>query len=79
MFIIDDLLLSPIKLCLKIAERIRDMAEEELYGEDRIKEELLRLQLRLETGEITDQQYKEAEDALMDRLEEAARRKQGEG
>jgi hypothetical protein len=78
MFIIDDLLLSPIKLCLKIAEQIRDMAEEELYGEDKIKEELLKLQLMLEAGEITDQQYKQAEHALMERLEEAARRKQGE-
>jgi hypothetical protein len=79
MFIIDDLLLSPLKMLVKLAEQIRDMAEEELYGEDRIKEELLKLQLMLETGEITEEQYKEAERALMERLEEAARRKEGEG
>jgi hypothetical protein len=78
MFIIDDLLLSPVKLAIKLAEQIMDMAEEELYGEDKIKEELLKLQLMLETAEITEEQYKEAERALMDRLEEAARRKQGE-
>jgi len=78
MFIIDDLLLSPVKLAIKLAERIRDMAEEELYGEDKIKEELLRLQLMLETGEITEEEYEESERVLMDRLEEAAKRKQGE-
>jgi hypothetical protein len=79
MFIIDDLLLSPVKLAIKLAEQIRDMAEEELYGEDKIKEELWKLQLMLEIGEITEEQYKEAEHALMERLEEAARRKEGEG
>jgi len=78
MFIIDDLLLAPVKMSIKIAEQIRDMAENELYGEDKIKEELLRLQLMLESGEITEEAYKEAELALMKRLEEAARRKQGE-
>ena len=78
MFIIDDLLLAPVKMFIKIAEQIRDMAENELYGEDKIKEELLRLQLMLETGEITEEAYKEAELTVMKRLEEAARRKQGE-
>jgi len=78
MFIIDDLLLSPVKMLVNIAEQIRDIAENELYGEDKIKEELLRLQLMLEAGEITEEAYKEAELTLMKRLEEAARRKQGE-
>jgi len=78
MFIIDDLLLAPVKMSIKIAEQIRDMAENELYGEDKIKEELLRLQLMLETGEITEEAYEESERALMKRLEEAAKRKQGE-
>jgi hypothetical protein len=77
MFIIDDLLLLPVELAIKLAEQIRDMAENELYGEDKIKEELLRLQLMLETGEITEEEYKKAERVLMDRLEEAAKRKQG--
>lgn len=77
MFIIDDLLLLPVELAIKFAEQIRDMAENELYGEDKIKEELLRLQLMLETGEITEEEYKKAERVLMDRLEEAAKRKQG--
>ena len=77
MFIIDELLLAPLKMFTEIVEKIRDMAENELYGEDKIKNELLKLQLMLETGEITEEQYKETERALMDRLEEAATRKQG--
>jgi len=45
MFIIDELLLAPLKMFTEIVEKIRDMAENELYGEDKIKNELLKLQL----------------------------------
>jgi len=54
------------------------MAENELYGEDKIKEELVKLQMMLETEEITQVQYNEAEGILMKRLEEGAKRKKGE-
>jgi len=78
MFIIDDLLLAPLKMFTKLAEQIRDMAENELYGEDKIKEELVKLQMMLEMEEITEEQYDEAEGILMKRLEESAKRKEGE-
>jgi len=78
MFIIDDLLLFPARMFTDIVEKIRDMAENELYGEDKIKEELVRLQLMLEAGEITEDEHNKAESILMEKLEEAARRKQGE-
>jgi len=78
MFIIDDLLLEPLKMFTKIAEQIRDMAENELYGEDKIKAELIKLQMMLEIGEITEEQYNEAEGILMKRLDEGAKRKEGE-
>jgi len=77
MFIIDDLLLAPLKMFTELAERIRDMAENELYGEDKIKEELVKLQMMLEIGEITEEQYNETEGILMKRLEEGAKRKEG--
>ena len=77
MFIIDDLLLAPLKMFTELAERIRDMAENELYGEDKIKEELVKLQMMLEMGEITPEKYNEAEGILMKRLEEGAKRKEG--
>jgi hypothetical protein len=54
------------------------MAENELYGEDKIKEELVKLQMMLEMDEITEEQYDEAEGILMKRLEESAKRKEGE-
>ena len=52
------------------------MAENELYGEDKIKEELVKLQMMLETGEITEEQYNKEEDILLKRLEEGAKRRQ---
>lgn len=62
----------------QVLEQIRDMAKEELYGEDKIKQELLELQMRLEMDELTDEEYAMAEAALMERLEEG-RRRRGEG
>ncbi len=77
-FIIDDLLLAPLRVFTIIAEKIRGMAEEELYGEDKIKQELLELQMKLEMEELTEEEYAIAEVALMERLEEG-RRRGGEG
>ncbi|OIN96251.1 hypothetical protein AUJ66_06805 [Candidatus Desantisbacteria bacterium CG1_02_38_46] len=76
MFILDDLLLTPIKLGVKIVEQIRDMAENELYGEDKIKGELLNLQMMLESEEITEEEYKKAEAILIEKLEESNKRKE---
>lgn len=66
------------KICKNIVEKIRGMAENELYGEDKIKEELVKLQMMLEMDKITEEQYDEAEGILMKRLEESAKRKEGE-
>ena len=56
-----------------VIEKIRDMSEEECWGEDKIKQELLELQMRLEMDEITEEEYVVAEGALMERLEEGHR------
>lgn len=61
-----------------VIEKIRDMAEEQAYGEEAIKRELLELQMRLEMDEMTEEEYMAAEAALMERLEEG-RRQRGEG
>lgn len=65
------------KICKNILEEISNMAKNELYGEDKIKEELIKLQMMLEIEEITQVQYNEAEGILMKRLEEGAKRKEG--
>ncbi|GAF86302.1 unnamed protein product [marine sediment metagenome] len=54
-------------------EKIRDTAEEELYGEEKIKQELLELQMNLEMDEITEEEYMAAETVLMQRLDEGRR------
>ncbi|NQT47451.1 MAG: gas vesicle protein GvpG [Chloroflexi bacterium] len=60
---------------VSLARKIREVAEEELYGEDAIKQKLLEFQMRLELDEITEEEYMAAETALMDRLEEGQRRR----
>ena len=66
------------KICKNIVEKITDMAEGELYGEDKIKTEIVKLQMMLEMDEITEEQYEEAESILMKRLEESSKRREGE-
>ncbi|HLH21085.1 MAG TPA: gas vesicle protein GvpG [Chloroflexota bacterium] len=54
-----------------ILNRIEEMAERELYDEARIREELLELQLHLDEGEITEQDYAAQEADIMARLRAA--------
>jgi hypothetical protein len=61
-----------------ILETIRDMVERELYDEDRIREELLLLQLRLDEGELDEAAYDEQETLLLAQLR-AAREYHGRG
>ena len=74
MFILDDILLAPLKGVVGLARIIRDRAEEELYSPTAIQEELLRLQTRFELDEITEEEYDQQEEALLDRLRESKRR-----
>ena len=76
-YLLYQILVAPTaKICKNIVEKIRDMAENELYGEDKIKTEIVKLQMMLEMDEITEKQYDEAESILMKRLEEGAKRRQ---
>ena len=78
-YLLYQVLIEPtVKICKNIVEKIRDMAENELYGEDKIKTEIVKLQMMLEMDEITEEQYDEAEGILMKRLEESSKRREGE-
>ena len=78
-FLLYQILIKPTAMISKnIVEKIMDMAENELYGEDKIKTEIVKLQMMLEMDEITEEQYDEAEGILMKRLEKSAKRKDGE-
>jgi hypothetical protein len=54
-----------IRFCL---EQVRNAAEAELTDPEPVKQELLELQLKLEEGEITEEEYLPREAALMQRL-----------
>jgi len=76
-YLLYQILVAPTaKICKNIVEKITDMAENELYGEDKIKTEIVKLQMMLEMDEITEKQYDEAESILMKRLEEGVKRRQ---
>jgi len=69
-FLIDDILLAPLKGIVWIAEKVRDMALEELEDTpEKLQRELLDLQMRLEMEEITEQEHKKKEDEILKRLE----------
>jgi hypothetical protein len=68
MFLIDDILLSPITGFKFILGQIQKIADRELNDDTVIKEQLLELQMRLELDEISDEEYREREAELFARL-----------
>jgi len=60
--------LGPIRGVIWLGEKLADVAETELLDEDRIKGQLLELQMRLEVGEITEDEYAQEEKLLMEEL-----------
>ena len=77
MFIIDDLLLAPLKGLAWIANQIDEVAQKELSDEGKIMDELMRLQLRFELDEIDEKEYDKLEGEIMDRLETVKKEKEG--
>jgi len=69
-FLIDDILMSPVKGFLFIAEKVRDAALEAQAAEAAsLTKELSGLYQRLEAGELSEDEFDELEEALLDRLE----------
>ena len=69
-FLIDDILLAPIKGIVWIAEKVRDMALEELEDTpEKLQRELLDLQMTFETEEITEAEYEKKEKDILERME----------
>jgi len=69
MFLIDSILLVPLKGVVWIGQKLADMAEKELSDKGRIKEELMRLQLQFELDEISQAEYDQKEKELLARLD----------
>jgi len=70
MFLIDDILLSPVRGLFWIFKEIRDAAEEEQANEaETITTRLSELYMMLETDQITEAEFDASEKALLDRLD----------
>lgn len=75
MFILDDLLLSPL---LWIFREINEAVQQEKAGEaEAVTRSLSELYMKLDTGAITEEEFVAAETQLLDRLD--AIRERGEG
>ena len=68
-FLLDDLLLAPLKGVVFIAEKIKEHAEGEFLNEEGVRQELRELYLLLETGKLSEAEFTEREEQLVDRLE----------
>jgi hypothetical protein len=66
---------APIGLPLSgfkfLLHTFQDLADQELMDEGRIRDDLLLLQLQIDEGEITEEEYKEREAEIMVRLRAA--------
>ena len=89
MFLLDDIILLPLRLPVAgfnwIMKQIQTMANEELMNDQPWKERLIELQMMLEVGDLTEEEYAREEAqvfaALRDiraRKEEIARQVAGE-
>lgn len=74
MFILDDLLLLPLRLPVAginwIMKQIQTMANEELLNDQPWKERLIELQMKLELGEVSEAEFAEEEKLIFQRLRE---------
>lgn len=69
-FLLDDLLLAPVKGVVWVAEKLEGLAKTELTDDSRVREELLELQMRLEIDDITEEEYRKREAELLEKLKE---------
>jgi len=60
--------LGPIRGAHWLATKIAEAADGELLDEDRVRNELLELQMRLDIGEISEEKYDEQEKVLVKQL-----------
>jgi len=69
MFLIDDILLAPLKGVVYLAKKIHELAEEELEDTgEKLKRELLDIQMLFETDQITEEEYQTKEKNVLERL-----------
>lgn len=71
MFLIDDLLRFPIDMGMKVLRTIAEQVDDELLRtEESVRKKVMETQLRYETGDMGEEEYREIMDYLRKRLEE---------
>ena len=75
MLLIDDLLLLPFSGFSFILRTLQRVAEDEYTDDRAVKEQLLELQLKLDSGEMTEDEYARQEAEIIRRLREIEDRK----
>src|SRR5439155_713556 len=80
MFLLDDLLLLPVRIPVAgfnwIMKQIQTMADEELLNDQPWKERLIELQMMLEVGDISEEEYTREEGQVFAALREIRARKE---
>ena len=74
MFILDSLLIGSLRFVL---DKIVAAAEAEAADDSSLREQLLEAQMRLELGEITDEEFAEIERDVLTRIREIKGQQQG--
>lgn len=74
-FLVDDILLAPVHLVVWVGEKLKEAARSEMTDESKLRGELLELQIRLETEEITEEEFLRREREVMEGLEAISRYK----
>ncbi len=69
MFLIDSILLAPVKGVIWLGKMINEAVEKETSDEGVIKEKLMELQLQFELDEISEEEYNKKEKELLERLD----------
>ncbi|MCF8308425.1 MAG: gas vesicle protein GvpG [Bacteroidales bacterium] len=75
MFLIDDILLAPLKGTIALSKKIKEIADKEKTDEGTVKEKLMALQLQFEMDEIDEEEYEQKEKELLDLLDEIRKNK----
>jgi len=78
MLVIDNILTFPMRGLLRVFREIQKAVEQEYESEgEAIRTELRELYMRLETNQITEKEFDEAEKVLLDRLDQIEARDAG--
>jgi hypothetical protein len=75
MILLDTLLVGSVRFVLN---KLLQAAEKELNDEDGLREQLLAAQMRVELGEMTQEEFQALEEEVLARLRDIAREKRGD-